>query len=425
MRRTLLLACVVLSCGLPYALADEEPKAAEPKAADAKAGRAKVGVAITTERLMAHVTWLAAPERRGRGTWPDREATANYIAAAFRKAGLQTLPGHDSMFFDKAGLKEPALRNVAAWLPGPAGAQGEYVILSAHYDHLGQKVTEIKDGETVMRTTMTFHGADDNASGVAALLEIARSLALRHKADPKAFPRGLVFVAFDLEERNLLGSKHYVAEPPLPLAGCAAFVTLDMLGRSIADLVPGSLFVMGMENSAVLEGHVRAVGEPKGGRSIRMGIDFQPGYSDYVPFKDAKIPYLFLTSGACEDYHRTGDITARIKPTHLLARTRYARALTTRILAGPTRPVWRDGVPPSVEEIKSLRALMATIEASLKTVPGLPPMVSMLVGNYGIYLDKVLVDEKVTPEERKSVRLGALNLFRMAQQFVAPAAGGR
>lgn len=369
--------------------------------------------------LAKHVQWMASPERKGRGLWPDRKATADYIAKAFADAGLKPLPGRDSMFCDKTGLKEPALRNVVAWLPGPEDPKAEYVILSAHYDHLGQKVTEIKDGETVTRTTMTFAGADDNASGVAALLEIARVLGMRHKEDPASFRRGLVFVAFDLEERNLVGSRHYVKAPPLPLDRCAAFMTMDMLGRSVADLAPGHLFVMGSESSAGVEQQVLAAGQPKGGRTVRVGIDFQPGYSDYVPFKDAKIPYLFVTSGACEHYHQTGDIASRIEIAQLRARAAWCLDVVMRLANAKERPTWRDGIQPTVAELKDVRALIGTIEKGLKGVSGLPPMVVQMVGNYGLYLDKLLADGTVTAEERTNARNGALNLFRMAQQMGA------
>ncbi len=409
-----LTALFVILLALPFAFAEEGTKTEAKPAAD-----------IERARLREHVLWMAAPERKGRGAWPARKVTADYIAKAFADAGLKPLPGQKTMFLDKAGLKEPALRNVAAWLPGTKGAEGEHVILSAHYDHLGQKVTEIKDGETVMRTTMTFLGADDNASGVAALLEIARCLGARHKAGPKAFRRGVVFVAFDLEERNLVGSRHYAANPPLPLDRCAAFLTMDMLGRSIADLAADHLLVMGWESSDELQGHVSAQGNPEKGRAVRIGIDFQPGYSDYVAFKDRKIPYLFITSGACEDYHQTSDRSGRILWDPLTRRTRWCRDLTMRIVQADGRPAWRDRVDPSLAEIQDLRALMRTVEASLKKEANLPPMVPMMVGNYGKFLDKIMLDGAVTAEERTNARNGALNLFKMAQQMAVAMQQGR
>lgn len=411
---TCLLILLLLA---PSVRAEDPPK--EAPAAPVTGAPKDARAAVDSKRLMAHVTWMAAPERKGRGAWPEREATAAYIAKSFADAGLVPLPGRKDMNQDKAGLKEPALRNVVGWLPGPKGSDGEYVILSAHYDHLGQKVSVIVDGETETRVAMTFPGADDNASGVAALLEIARVLGLKHKENPSAFKRGIVFVAFDLEERNLVGSRHYAKEPPLPLANCAAFITMDMLGRSVADLVPGSLFVMGTESSAVVDKLMRDLGEPKGGKTTKIGIDFQPGYSDYVPFKDAKIPYVFVTSGACEDYHQTTDTAARIQADHLHARTTWCRDLTMRLVNAAERPAWRDSVPPSVEELKDVRALIATIETEVAKVPNLPPMVAGAVGNYGKYLDKLLADGQVTAEERTNARNGALNLFRMAQQMAS------
>ena len=375
---------------------------------------------VSAETLTTHVRWLAAPERKGRGAWQDREASAAYVERAFRAAGLHPLPGRDAMFLDTPGVKEPALRNVAAWLPGVATADGEYVILSAHYDHLGQRVTETAaEGSATVRTTTTFHGADDNATGVAALLEIARVLGTRHAQEPQAFPRALVFVAFDLEEQNLVGSRRYVTEPPLPLARCAAFLTMDQLGRSLADLTPGTLFLMGTEHSAALEAQVRELAAPAEGAKAILGIDFQPGYSDYVPFHEARIPYVFVTSGACADYHQPTDVAARIDGPQLLARTRWVRDLTMRIVGGATRPVWREAGPPQVAEMETLRALLTTAQENLAGVQGLPPMAGVLVGNYTKYLEKILADGVVTAEERGSARLGVLNLFKMAIQLAS------
>ena len=123
--------------------------------------------------LAKHVQWMAAPERKGRGLWPDRKATADYIAKAFAEAGLKPLPGRDSMFCDKAGLKEPALRNVVAWLPGPKDAKAELSELIAKVPKPKQvepvarefvKNWVVKDLVDVegLRTTYGFPGAENN-----------------------------------------------------------------------------------------------------------------------------------------------------------------------------------------------------------------------------------------------------------------------
>ena len=92
-----------------------------------------------------------------------------------------------------------------------------------------------------------------------------------------------------------------------PLDQMAAFVTMDQLGRSLVDVTPGTLFLMGTESCAGLTQVLDELGAPKGGKQLMLGIDFQPGYSDYVPFKDRKLPYVFVTSGTCADYHAVTD----------------------------------------------------------------------------------------------------------------------
>ena len=409
-RRILLLLLAVL-LPAPYARGED---------AESASGAAARQPHFKVERLMGHVKWLAAPARKGRLGWKERKASSEYIAQHFLEAGLQPLPGMESMFRDTPGVKEPALRNVMGWLPVGEQPTAEYVIISAHYDHLGEKVLETKVDDVTVRRTQTFVGADDNATGVAALLELARHFGALYKQNPKAFSRSLLFVSFDLEEPGLRGSRRFVAQPPLPLAGCTAFVTMDMLGRSIADLVAGGLFIMGTENAAALADVVAGLPDPAKGRKIVLGIDFQPGASDYEPFRAAKVPYIFLTSGACGDYHRPTDTPDKIEGPHLAARTDWIRRLLDVLLAAGPRPVWRDGVEPSVTEIETLRDTIAVVEKRLPDVSGMPPMAALMIKNFGIYLGKVLEDGEVTERERTSARNTAMNLFKVAVSLAGP-----
>ena len=109
----------------------------------------------------------------------------------------------------------------------------------------------------------------------------------------------VLFVAFDLEEQGLVGSRRLAAAPPLPLDRCAAFLTMDQMGRSLADLVPGTLFVMGAEHAEVLDAVVSDQPAIPGGKLGKLGIDFQPrvGYSDYLPFLEREMPFLFVSTG--------------------------------------------------------------------------------------------------------------------------------
>src|SRR5262249_17341258 len=123
-------------------------------------------------------------------------------------------------------------RNVAAILPGSdPHLRDEWILLSAHFDHLGQFKGQF------------FPGADDDASGVAMLLEVAERFALQ-KEKPR---RTMLFIAFDQEESGLLGSTHFAAHPPLPFPKLKAALTADMIGRSMANLMDEYVFALGSE----------------------------------------------------------------------------------------------------------------------------------------------------------------------------------
>jgi Zn-dependent M28 family amino/carboxypeptidase len=165
-------------------------------------------------QLRQHVAFLADDALKGR-PFPSAELdkAAEYIAANFADAGLEPLNGNR---FQDAPQQMPGLRNVLGWLPG----EGEAVlVLSAHYDHIGWRELGEEDG--------IFNGACDNASSVAALIELARSLAGQPQ---RRF--SILFVAFSGEEKGLLGSRHFIENPPLPLSRLAYMLNLEQLGRS-------------------------------------------------------------------------------------------------------------------------------------------------------------------------------------------------
>ena len=165
-------------------------------------------------RLLEHVAALAAPEREGRGVGTKGlDAAAEYIAAAFKAMGLQ--PGGDNgTYFQRFPVAEVAVgragdaaqrdrrpAGIEGRVEGPVGAR------RAHYDHLGLGWPDVHKGDE----GKLHPGADDNASGVAVMLELAKALASDEKPQ-----RTIVFVAFTGEESGLLGSKHYVGAPGLP-----------------------------------------------------------------------------------------------------------------------------------------------------------------------------------------------------------------
>jgi len=201
---------------------------------------------------------------------------------------------------------ETKARNVLAILSG-AGAPAadgnaaidprETVVLGAHYDHLGYGgVNSAAPGEKAVH-----HGADDNASGTAVLVEVARRLAA---AGP--LPRSVLFIAFSGEERGLLGSGHYTSNATVPLDDTVAMVNLDMVGRLEGDkvIVHGTGTGTGLEtlvDRLVAEHGLVAAKEPGG---------FGP--SDHASFYAKKVPVLHLFTGSHTDYHRPTDTADRI-----------------------------------------------------------------------------------------------------------------
>ena len=208
-------------------------------------------VRVDADTQMQDLRALASPELQGRltGTAGSRRAQA-LILERFKQLKLQPLNGSFQQKFSftqaRRGGKEefPEATNLIAVLPGTAEPQS-FVVVSAHYDHLG-----VREGQT-------YPGADDNASGVAAMLAIARWFA----AHPPS--KSLLFVAFDAEEEGLQGSKHFVAKPPVDLKRITVVVNMDMVGRGDA----GTLFVAGTHHYPSL---APVVTEAARGRQLTM-----------------------------------------------------------------------------------------------------------------------------------------------------------
>jgi len=223
--------------------------------------------------------------------------------------------------------------NVVGVLPGRDARLGdETVVIGAHYDHLG------RGGEGSLAPDAlgaVHHGADDNASGVAAVLGLARAFAAAGGA-----PRTLVFVAFAGEEMGLLGSTQYVRRPARPLDRTVLMVNLDMVGR----LRDRTLYVGGVDGGAGLRELVSA---QAGGLTLALrGDPFGP--SDHTAFYSAGRPVLFLFTGAHADYHRPSDTWDRINGAGLAEVTAFAARVVDAVATTATPPAYvRIAAPPS------------------------------------------------------------------------------
>jgi aminopeptidase YwaD len=190
-------------------------------------------------------------------------------------------------------------RNVLGLLRAPARGTPEVgiIIVGAHYDHLGLGVAGMANTLEPEPQGKIHHGADDNASGVAGVLELARRFAPRRAS----LQRSLLFVAFGAEELGTLGSSHFVKNPTVPWAAVAAMVNMDMIGRLRED----SLQISGVGTSPVWGPLLE-----EANRQAKLQIKTQEGGygpSDHSPFYAADKPVLFAFTGAHAQYHRASD----------------------------------------------------------------------------------------------------------------------
>jgi hypothetical protein len=215
-----------------------------------------------------------------------------------------------------------SVANVVGVLPGAGARAGEAIVVGAHYDHLGMG----GEGSLAPDSVAVHNGADDNASGTAALIEVARAIA----ADPPPERRMLVFAAFSGEEEGLLGSSAYTKNPPVPIERTAAMINLDMVGRS----TDGKLHVGGVGTSPEFRALVAEEAEPLGFR-----VDFSDGGfgpSDHTSFYAKGVPVLFFFTGAHADYHKPSDDVEKIEVAGLEAVTRLVERVARRLAAAPS-----------------------------------------------------------------------------------------
>ncbi|QDT32560.1 M28 family peptidase [Thalassoglobus polymorphus] len=185
------------------------------------------------------------------------------------------------------------VKNVIGVLEGQGPHSDETIVIGAHFDHLGRGGA----GSLAANSTEIHNGADDNASGTAGLMEIARRLGERK--DP--LPRRVVFIAFNGEERGLLGANEYVDNPIFPLEKTVAMFNMDMIGR----LDENKLTIFGTGTSKVWDAMLDKSTEGTGIELIKKTEGFGP--SDHAAFYGKKIPVLHFFTGIHEDYHRPGD----------------------------------------------------------------------------------------------------------------------
>jgi hypothetical protein len=348
-------------------------------------------------RLRAVVELLASPEFAGR-KGPAAEKTVSYLSEQFRRLKLEPL--FDREFTQPIPGKEPGTvqgRNVGARLRGSdAALRDEWVIVAAHFDHLG------------VRGGKLYPGADDDASGVAMMLEVARSM-VQAPSPPK---RSLMFIGFDLEEAGLFGSRYFVAHPPVAIEKVALCITADMIGRSLAGVCPSHVFVMGTENAPGLRPWIHEAAHDRPLTVGILGADIMVlNRSDYGPFRTRSVPFLFWTTGENPQYHRPDDTADTLDYRKLTAISRMIHQVVVKAADAPSLPHWQKNPDNPFEEAVTIRdVLQIFIKNNEQLKIGAPQL--FLSKNMLGTLDGIVERGSITPDERSHmIQLARIVLF--------------
>ena len=247
----------------------------------------------------------------------------------------RALPDVTLRAVDRTTKVRKPVRNVVGVLKGSdASLQSESVIVGAHYDHLGRSGRfSMSQGST----GQIHHGADDNASGTAAIIEMAKA-AVGARGE---FKRSVVFVAFAGEEHGLLGSSHYVNHPVRSLENTIAMINLDMVGRT-----GGRVLVDGLANAPSIEANLKAAESSSSLKLKALRGGPGAGASDDASFLLRKIPSINFFSGFHTDYHRPTDTWEKIDAAGGAAVADLALALARQLANRAERPAFVETVTP-------------------------------------------------------------------------------
>ncbi len=259
---------------------------------------------VTGSELKAHLLFLTSEKNAGR--YPGGKANkrvVNYLRKEFKKIGLTPFDfGYKQTFkaalrVEKGVNKKPVVKtcNVVGFIEGnDAVLKNEYIVLGAHYDHLGLGGPSSKSE----KKNTIHYGADDNASGTSALLEIAEKIASK-KSQLK---RSVIFIAFGAEEQGLLGSKHFVENPLVPLSQIKLMINMDMVGRLNKEK---QVYMGGAGTFPDGVSFMKNLGELLGLNPVVHAGSV--GGSDHVSFYKKGISVLGMHTGGHPQYHTPED----------------------------------------------------------------------------------------------------------------------
>jgi len=309
---------------------------------------AGIPVAFVRRQLVGN---LLSP--RGRTLRDLQIMIAHGETASFAVPGVKV-----SLRVDIDRRKSPT-RNVIGYLEGSdPNLKDQVVVIGAHYDHLGMGDEHSLSGNAEPEI---HHGADDNASGTAGVLELAQYFA----ANREKLGRSVAFMGFSGEEIGLLGSNYWTKNPTIPLDRIAAMVNLDMVGRMGND----TAYVMGVGSSANWPALVQEVGSSYG-LTLKTGGLSGFSSSDQQSFYAVSIPVLFFFTGVHTDYHRPSDTWEKINAEGQTKLMKAVAGTLERISRMPQRPAFTRSQTEEPTPGGSFRVYLGTIPDYAERVEG-------------------------------------------------------
>lgn len=268
---------------------------------------------ISKDSIYSYVSVLASDKMEGRETGEQgQKRAANYIAQKFRNLRLDSFEnGYLQKFSYKAGFNKKVLKNIAGenviGLLKGKGKNPKTLVITAHYDHLG-----IKD-------SLIYNGADDNASGTAAIIEMARIFTNAVKGGA-IFENNILFIAFSGEEKGLLGSLYYVKHPVIPIKKSITNINIDMIGRVDQKYSTNVNYIYIIGSDKITQ-NLKDLNNKQ--QALFSGLVLDYFYdtkdkfryyfrSDHYNFAKRKVPIAFYFNGVHGDYHKPTDDIEKI-----------------------------------------------------------------------------------------------------------------
>jgi hypothetical protein len=291
---------------------------------------------VSEASVRAHMEFLAGDALNGRGSGSrDEWIAVTYAAAQMRRLGLEPLGDDDGFVQAIASAANPTW-NAVARLPGEDGtaARQEVILLSAHIDHLGNRSDRANAPPDAI-----YNGADDDASGTVAVLELMEALA----RGPR-LRRSIVFALFGSEERGGLGSRHFADAPTVPLPQIIANLQFEMIGRPDGKVPPRTLWLTGYERSNL--------GPELARQGARLVQDPHPemnffARSDNIQFaRRGVVAHTVSSYGLHEQYHTPADAIGLIDFAHMTDAIASLVAPIRALADSSFTPAWNPGMRP-------------------------------------------------------------------------------